>query len=112
MREGFVRVRHSVRVVFLLYRVAAVISGIQNLVSKPVGHRLLATPARVPDEPSDRKAVPARLLVDFDRHLISRSTYAARLDLNAWLHVVDGLLESLQRVLLRLFMDLLHRVVK
>src|ERR1044071_4773469 len=112
MRERLVGVGHSVGIILLLYRVAAIVSRVENLSGKPVDHRLLSATARIRDQPSDGKAVAARFLINLDGHLVSRATDAARFDFDARLNVVYGFLKGLQRVFLSLPLNLAHSAVE
>src|SRR4030095_200746 len=112
MGECFVGIRHAMSVVFLLHRVAAIVSGIENLARQTISHCFLATSARVADYPPYGQAVTARFLIDFDRHLIRRAADSTRLDLYSRFYVINGLLESLERILLGLIVDLSHRAVE
>src|SRR4029077_2366085 len=50
--------------------------------------------------------------IHFDRNLVVRAAHAARLDFQQRLYVLDGLLENLQRIVVGLLHDLVHRAVK
>src|SRR5215470_3530400 len=71
MRERLVRIGHAVSIFSLLHRIAAIAGRVQYLVGQPIDHRLLTAPARVQNEPSNREAVPAALLIHLDGNLIS-----------------------------------------
>src|SRR3982751_700743 len=88
MRERFVRIRHAVRVFFLLHRIAAVVCRVENLCRQTIHHRLLTAAPRVGDDPANCQGT-APLLMHFNRNLISRSANAPRLHFNSRLHVVD-----------------------
>src|SRR5262249_49485650 len=64
----------------------------------------VATLARVADEPADAER-QAAIRIHFDRHLIVAAADAARLHFEARLDVVDRLLERLERIVARLFLD-------
>jgi hypothetical protein len=70
-----------------------------------IGHRLFAATARVGNDPANCQGT-APFLVNFDRHLISRTANASRLHFDRRLHVVDGALENLQRLFAGLVADL------
>ncbi len=112
MRERLVGVGHSVGIILLLDRVAAIVSRVENFSGKPVNHRLLSAPARIRDQPSDGKAIAARFLINLDGHLISRATDAARFDFDAGLNVVYGFLKGFQRVFLCFPLDLAHSAIE
>src|SRR5215471_4849421 len=95
MRERLVRVGHAVCIFFLLHRIAAIVGCIQNFTGQPIRHRFLTTAARVENDPANRER-SAALLVYFNRDLISRPTYATRLNLDSRFGVVDGALEDLE----------------
>ncbi len=68
-------------------------------------HRLaVAALARVADEPADAER-QAAVGVHFDRHLVVRAADAPRLHLERGLHVLDRLLEHLQRIVAGLLLD-------
>src|SRR5262249_22458967 len=102
----------AMRVVLFLYGVAPVVRRVENFGGESVGHCFLAAASRVRDEPSNREAVAPGLLIDFDRHLISRAADSARLHFDSRLYVLDRPLEILERVFLGLAMDLSHRIIK
>src|SRR5262249_43003111 len=106
MRKRLVGVGHPVSVVLFLDRVAPIAGGVQNLARKAVSHSLLAASSRIRNQPANCEAVPASFWVDFNRHLIRRAAYPARLHLNPRFHVINCFLKRLQRVFLSLVMDL------
>ena len=97
MRKRLVGIRHSVRIFLLLDGVSAVVRCIKNLRRQAIGHRLLAATARIGNDPTNRQRA-ASFLVNFDRHLISRTAHSSRLNFNGWLDVVDSALENLERL--------------
>src|ERR1051326_3169584 len=111
MRERFVRVRHTMCVVFLLHRVAAIVGGIENLGRETIRHRFFAAPTRVGNNPTNSQGT-APLLVNFNWNLVRRTTNAPRLNFDRGFHVVDGAFENLQWLLTGLVADLLHGIVK
>src|SRR6185312_8914452 len=111
MRERLVRVGHAVRVFFLLYRVSAVVSRVENLSRQTIGHRLFTAPTRVRNDPANCQGT-APLLVYLDRNLISRTPNASRLHFNRRLYVVDRSLENFQRLFAGLVAELTHGIVK
>src|ERR1051326_8760499 len=111
MRERFVRVRHTMCVVFLLHRVAAIVGGIENLGRETIRHRFFTAPTRVGNNPTNSQGT-APLLVNFNWNLVRRTTNAPRLNFDRGFHVVDGAFENLQWLLTGLVADLLHGIVK
>src|SRR3954462_962967 len=76
MREGFIRLRHAVDVLFALVRAALVGLGVGQLAGQPLGHRLLTTRAGELDEPADgERAGPAGGALD--RYLVGGAADAA-----------------------------------
>src|SRR6185503_8743150 len=111
MREGFVSVRHAVRVFLLLHRIAAVVRRVENLSRQAIGHRLFTAAAGVGDDPANCQGT-APFLVYFDRHLISRTADASRLHFDRGLHVIDRAFENFQRLFARLVANLPHGIVE
>src|SRR5690242_14026870 len=111
MGKRFVRVRHTMRVVFLLHGVAAIVGGIENLGRETIGHRFFTAPTRVGDNPTNSQGT-APLLVNFNWNLVGRTTNAPRLNFDRGLHVVDSAFENFQRFFARLVTDLAHGIVK
>src|SRR6266513_1176405 len=108
--ERLVGLRHLVRVLALLDRRAAVVGRVEQLGGELVRHRALGPPPRGADDPAHRER-RAPVGAYLDRHLVRRAAHAARLHLDGRLHVVDGRLEHLERVLLRAVLDRGERVV-
>src|SRR5215210_681842 len=81
MRESLVGLRHAVRVLFLLDRIAAIVRRVEQFSCEAVGHSLFAAPARVLHNPANGQRA-ATLLVNLNRHLIGRTADASRLDLD------------------------------
>src|SRR5437868_5288614 len=104
MREGLVRLRHLVRVVLLLHRVAAVLRRIDELRREALPHRLLTTRTRVRHEPTHRQG-DATLGANLDGDLIRRATDATALHLELRLHVVERLPEDVDRLFLEAIAD-------
>src|SRR5688572_18345972 len=101
MGKRLIGVGHTMRVVLLLYGVATIIGGIENLGRETIGHRLFAARTRVGDNPTNSQGT-APLLVNFNRNLISRTTNASGLNFHRRLHVIDGSFENLDRKSTRL----------
>src|SRR5678815_382489 len=93
------------RVLALLHGASTKIRRVEQLVSELLLHRLAVTAlTRVRHEPADaERKTPVR--IHFDRHLVVRTADAARLHLEARLHVVERLLEHLQRVVAGALLD-------
>src|SRR4030095_8734548 len=53
MRKCLVRIRHAVRVFFLLHCVAAIVGGVENLGCEAIGHRLFTATSRIRDNPTN-----------------------------------------------------------
>ena len=112
MRKRLVGFRHAVRVFALLDGAAAQVRGIEQLVGELLLHRLaVAARARVADQPADAQR-QAAVRVHFDRHLVVRAADAPRLHLEARLHVVERLLEDLQRVVAGALLDDVEALVE
>jgi hypothetical protein len=105
MRKCLVRIRHAVRIFLLLDRITAIIRRVQQFSSKPVCHRLFASPAGILNNPANRQSTPP-LLMDFDRHLIGRTANASGLDFDRRPDVVNGLLKDLEWLFSRLVSNL------
>src|SRR5262245_49154855 len=97
VREGFIRVRHAVRIFLLLHCVTAVVCRVENLCRETISHRLFTTAAGIGDDPANCQGT-ASFLVYFDRHLIRRTADASRLYFDRGLHVVNRPLENFQRL--------------
>src|SRR5438445_6557779 len=69
MREGAVRLRHPVRILFLLYRLALALRGEDQLGGESLRHVLFAARAAERDQPAhaERGGAPGP---DFDLHLV------------------------------------------
>src|SRR6202171_4334594 len=111
MRECLVRFRHAVHVFLLLHRPAARIRRIDQLVRELVHHRLARELPRRLQQPANRQRLPAER-IHFHRNLVVRAAHAPRLNLEQRLHVLDGLLENFQRIVVGLLRHLIHRAVK
>src|SRR5690349_23687057 len=72
VREGLVGLRHLVGVFAALHRSTEPVAGVQQLVHEPLHHGLLATGARVGDQPAQaQRRRPGR--AHLDRHLVGRA---------------------------------------
>src|SRR6266403_1891153 len=111
MRERLVRFRHAVHVFLLLHRSAARIRRIDQLIRELVHHRLARAFPRILQQPANRQRLPAERIY-FHRNLVVRAAHAPRLHFQQRLHVLDGLLENLQRIVVGLLRHLIHRAVK
>src|SRR5690348_5793413 len=92
VREGLVRLRHTMHVVFLLDGAAAHIRGVVQLICQLFRHALIRPGTGVRNEPAQREA-GAAALGHFDRHLIVGTADAAGLYLEQRLHVLDRFLK-------------------
>src|SRR5258705_992057 len=112
MGERLVRFGHPVRVFALLDGAAAKIRRVEQLVGELLLHRLsVAARPRVADEPPDAERQTA-VRIHFDRHLVVRPADTARLHLEARLHVVERLLEHLERVVTGPLLDDVEALVE
>src|SRR5207245_4085518 len=111
VRERLVRFRHAVHIFLLLHRSAARICRIDQLIRELVYHGLASAFPRILQQPANRQRLPPER-VHFHRNLIVRSTHAPRLYFQQRLHVLDGFLENLQRIVVGLLRHLIHRAVK
>src|SRR5262245_41830869 len=109
--EGLVRLRHLVRVLALLHRLAALVGRVDQLVRELVAHALALARARRGDDPAHREGGGA-LGPDLDRHLIGGAAHAARLHLDARPHVLDRAAEHGHGVVSRLVLDLVEGAVE
>src|SRR6186997_3255177 len=110
MREGPVGFRHLVGVLALLDCVSPVIGCVEQLSREPFGHRAFVALTRGCDNPAYAECLAARR-AHFNRHLIGGAADATRPHLDRGHHVVEGLLEYGQRVLLGLAFDRLKSAV-
>src|SRR5260370_18323344 len=111
MRERLVRFRHAVHVFLLLHGPAARIRRIDQLIRELVHHRLAGALPRILQQPSNRQRLPAER-IHFHRNLVVRAAHAPCLHFQQRLHVLDGFLENLQRIVVGLLRHLIHRAVK
>src|SRR6266404_9604509 len=111
MRERLVRFRHAVHVFLLLHRSAARIRRIDQLIRELVHHRLARAFPRILQQPANRQRLPAER-IHFHRNLVVRAAHAPRFHFQQRLHVLDGLLEDFQRIVVGLLRHLIHRAVK
>src|SRR5260370_8569576 len=111
MPEGFVALRHAVPVFFFLDRPAARVGGVNQLIREFVRHRLARAFSRILQQPANRQRLPPKR-VHFHRNLVVRAAHAPRFHFQHRLHVFHGLLENLQRIIVRFLRHLVHRPVK
>src|SRR5258708_16226852 len=111
VRERLVRFRHAVYVFLLLHRSAARIRCVNQLIRELVHHRFARAFPRILQQPANRQRLPAER-IHFHRNLVVRAANATRLHFQQRLHVLDGLLENLQRIVVGLLRNLIHRAVK
>src|SRR6266702_4556344 len=111
MRERLVRFRHAMHVFFLLHCSAALIRRIDQLIRELVHHRLARALPRILQQPANRQRLPAER-IHFHRNLVVRPAHAPRLHFQQRLHVLDGFLDYLQRIVVGLLRHLIHGAVK
>src|SRR6185295_9140708 len=104
VREGFVGLRHPMRVLLLLDRATAAVGAVQDLAGHPLDHGLLRTSSRVLHDPAHREG-DAAWWTDLDRHLIGGTPDAPRAHLDERLHPVERTLEDGELVFLRALPD-------
>src|SRR3990170_118894 len=110
MREGLVGLGHAVHVLALLHRVAAFLGGVHQLIRQTRAHGLACPVARRLGEPAhgERGLAAGAYL---DRHLIGGAADAPTLDLHQRAHVVQGLTEQVDRILLAAARENIERAV-
>src|SRR6266567_2894871 len=111
MRERLVRFCHAVYVFLLLHSSAARIRRINQLVRELVHHGLARAFPRILQQPANRQRLPPKR-IHFHWNLVVRAAHAPRLHFQQRLHVLDGLLENLQCIVVGLLRHLIHRAVK
>src|SRR6266850_5669496 len=111
VRERLVRFRHAMHVFLLLHCSTARIGRVNQFIRQLVHHRLARALPRILQQPADRQRLPPER-VHFHRNLIVRAAHAPCLHFQQRLHVLDGLLEYLQSVVVGLLRHLIHRPVK
>src|SRR6266536_1909573 len=93
MCESPIGLRHPVRVLFLLDRLAFALRRQDQLGGEPLRHVLLAPGAAELDQPPHpQRGAPFR--PDLDRHLVRRAAHSAGLHFERRLHVRQRLLED------------------
>ena len=103
--ERLVRLCHAVRVFAFFHCSTAQIRRIKQLARKFLLHRLpITTVPRVTHHPPDAERETA-IRIHLDRHLIVRAAHASRLHLQAGLHIIERLLEHLERIFTRSLLD-------
>src|SRR6202789_413965 len=98
-------------VFLLLHRGAAAIGSVEKLSSELLNHSLFATRAAISHQPTNRQR-RAPLRQHFDRHLVVRTTNAAALHFKHRLHVLNSLLEELQRLIPTLGLKVGHGLIE
>ena len=104
VREGAVGLRHLEQVLATLDGRADTVGGIHDLVGEALGHGLLLAGAREVDHPANGER-GGTTGVDLHGHLVGGAADALGLDLERGAHVVHGLLEDGQRILLGALLD-------
>src|SRR5580693_1972870 len=110
VREGAVGFRHPVHVFTLLDGVPPAIRRVEQLGRKPLRHRLFIALTRCRDDPANAERLPAHR-ANLDRHLVGRTTDAARTHFDGRHYVFQRLLENRQRALLGLGLDQFERAI-
>src|SRR5271156_825489 len=111
MSEGFVSLSHAVHVLLLFHSAAAAVRSVHNFSGQLVRHGLAAASPRIQHQPVNRERLPPKW-IHFHRHLIVRAAHAPRLHFQNRLAVLDGLLEQLERVVVRGFRHLVHSLIE
>src|SRR5262245_47006504 len=111
MRKRLVGVRHAMRIFLLLHRVTAIVGRVEQLGSQTIRHRFLAPATCKLYDPANRQSAPT-FLMNFNRNLVSGSSYATRFNFDRWPNVFDCSLENLQGLLAGLLTNLNEGGVK
>src|SRR4029077_8061550 len=111
MRESLVGFGHAVHIFLLLDGTAARVGRIDQFIGEPVDHRLAGAFPRILQQPANGQRLPTER-IHFHRNLIVRAAHAPRLHFQKRLHVLDGLLENFQGIVVGLLGYLIHRAVK
>src|ERR1700722_12942323 len=111
MRESLVGFGHAMHIFFFLHGPAASVRSVDQLVSQFVDHGLARAFPRILQQPPNRQRLPAKRIY-FDWNLIVRTAYTSCFYFQQRLHVLDGLIENLQRIVVGFLGDLLHRAIK
>src|ERR1700676_1089382 len=111
VRKSLVRFGHAVHIFFLLHGPATRVRRINQLIGQLIHHGLARALARILQQPANRQGLPPER-VHFYGHLVVRAAHPPRLNFQQRLHVLDGLLENLQRVVVGLLGHLVHRAIK
>src|ERR1700691_226055 len=111
MRERLVGFRHPMYVFLLLHGPATRIRRVDQFIRELFDHGLACAFPRILQKPANRQRLPPER-IHFHRHLVVCAAHAPRLHFQQGLHVLDGLLENLQRIVVGLLGHLIHRAVK
>jgi len=84
---------------------------IKQLFGQLVGHGLARTRARIQQQPANGQRLPAKR-IDFNGNLVVRAANAPCFDFQHGLDVLDRFLEYLERIVVGLHLNLVHRAVK
>ena len=90
---------------FFLDGGATAVGGVEQLIAQLVDHSLFAAFARISNDPADRQRCPA-VGIDLNRHLVVRSTDAARFHFQQRFGVFHRFLEQLQGLIAALGLEL------
>src|SRR2546426_682047 len=111
MRESPIGLRHPVRVLFLLDRLALALRREDQLGGEALRHVLLAPGAAERDQPAHPQR-RASLGPHFHRDLVGGAAHTARLHLERRLHIRERLLEHVHARLPGALLDQVHRLVE
>src|SRR5712671_4665851 len=111
MGESLVRFGHAVHIFLLLHCAAARVGRVDQFIRQPVDHGLAGTFTRILQKPANGQRLPAER-IHFHGNLIVRAAHATGLYFQQRLHVLDGLLEKFQRVVVAFLGHLVHGAVK
>src|SRR5229473_43779 len=111
MRESLVGFSHAMYVFLLLDGPAPRVTRVDQLIGVLVDHGLAGALARILQEPANRQRLPPER-VHFHGNLVVCAAHPPRLHLQHRFHVLHGLLENLQRVVIALLRHLIHGAVK
>src|SRR5579864_1621543 len=111
MRESLVRFRHAMHIFFFLHGPAPRVGRVNQFIRQLIHHGFPRAFPRILQQPANRQRLPPER-IHFHRNLIVRAAHTTRLHFQHRLHVLHGLLENLQRIVIALLGYLIHRAVK
>ena len=109
MGKRLVGFGHAVSIVPFLDGPAAIIRCIKQFRGKFLHHGLFTPITRITDDPSETQG-GLTIPINFHRHLVVCSAYAARFHFQSRLNVINRLLEDLQRLDAKAMRELLREV--